>query len=165
MSGGAIYQHNVAGPALIQFALFNGGLTDLGYTEDGAEFEIEMKEKEIHSDVMGGPEGPPSDLLLLGAMAKITLNMIDFNGANMAALISHRGSAYGTPETPGTLLLAGNKAVRLLINAAGNPINVLNCCVVSPNSLNLGNLVSVYKLVLRGFVQAPGQPLWNTATS
>jgi hypothetical protein len=163
---GAIYGHHVAGPALITVAVGGASqLSALGLSTDGVDMAFEYFEREIKGDQMGGQEGPPVDILLLGQMVEATVELVDFSTSVLDSVFGHRSGTYGTPETAGTLLLAGGKFVRLCINAPNNPINIPYAWLTNPSEFNLASVESHIKLTFKGLVGSVGGVLFNNTNT
>ena len=121
------YMVNVAGKALIKVGTGAGGaLEDLGYTRNGADITKEAFWGEVHGDENGGDEGPPIGVQYFGEIARVRLELTKYDPAIFAKVEARlQGAQAGTvaADAPGTLVIGGDKYIRLCIAATNAPIN------------------------------------------
>ena len=158
----------VAGLATIKVGTGDGGSLDtLGYTRDGAQITYEAYSVDVPGDEFGGDEGPPIDIQYLGETARIRLEMTKYDSSVKDKLEDRLlGENAGTPGTPGTLLFADSKTVRLAIDTANdNPDrNFPRATLVkTPIEVNKGTKYSTLILEFVAYEDADGV-LFNTTT-
>lgn len=113
----AIGGYTISGPALVYTGTGSAGALELlGFTKDGVDVKITEHSRPIHTDLMGGEDGPAMDLQVFGQSATLS---IPLTAPDFAVLtkIQSRGdrTAAGQISTPG-LVVGGGAAV----GAAGN---------------------------------------------
>lgn len=128
-----------------------GGLLPLGYTEDGADIELNHEFEPIMGDV-GGPS-KPQDLADMGADASIRLRLLSYD---LDVLDNIRGPmaagfAGGPPEgsqgPAGALVGSNNNAFRLVIaSATDEPWRFYNCVCRGAQSAKIGVRKTVWNL-------------------
>jgi hypothetical protein len=164
---GAVFAHHVAGPAVVRVKIGEGSLVSLGYTAEGVDCLIGFKERPIWGDQMGGSDGIPVDVLMMGSDATIEVELVDFDAAVLESVLGHRGGSYGVPEAAGTLLLAGAKYIRLLIGDAdtANPVNFPFAYVSGDSPFNLATKETHFKLTFKALPGSVGGTLFDDSTS
>ena len=113
------------GPCLIRVGTGSAGaLEDLGYTEDGADVDIEGFFENVWGDQGGGPSGVPIDVQYFGELARIRLTLTKWDAAIADKVVPRvNGATAGTPATPGTLMFQESKSIRLLLSPTSRPLN------------------------------------------
>jgi hypothetical protein len=100
------------------------GLETLGYTRNGAEENYEAFWIDVPGDQHGGDQGPPIEVQYLGEIARIRLEMTKYDEAVLDKVKARlRSGTAGTVGTPGTLMFAGSKYIRVLIHSVSEPRN------------------------------------------
>lgn len=92
----------------------SNALEVLGYSEDQVQIEERVFRHDVHSDELGGPEGPPINVQKLGEIHSVSFSLINFDLAvykKVAAKV--HGGTYGEEVQSGTLMAAN--AFRLLL--------------------------------------------------
>lgn len=104
----------VDGPAAIYFGVasctasayvapvLGTNATELGITESGLQVSINTLTHRVNSDDMGGGEGNPAEILIMGAQGQIRGTLVKYNPAAWDDLISglNGGGGFGLPGTP-----------------------------------------------------------------
>jgi len=156
---------NVAGAAQIQ--VNTGGsfaLETLGYTRNGADVTKEAFFLDVPGDANGGDDGPPIDIVYLGEIARIRLELTKWDNA-IANKLRPRlyGGTLGQTGTPGTLMVGGSKTHRVLINTTNDDRNFPVCVLRMPIEINRGTKFST--LVLEFEAHSVSGLLYNAVTS
>lgn len=148
MPGGAQYNHNIAGRALITYAAWESGSMStrvpLGYSLDGVRVNVQQFERPIFGDQNGGQDGPPVDYLLHGEIATVSFVLIDYTAATLKTLRSLITTIYGQPPAPGTLVMGGvlgndaDNSIVLQIESANDPHSFPHAFWTNPWDFNLG---------------------------
>lgn len=90
---------------------------ELGITENGVQISINTLTHRVNSDDMGGAEGNPAELIVMGANATIRGVMVKYNEATAFGVMT--SGLYNTTEgslvLPGTPFFAGNYGFSLKI--------------------------------------------------
>ena len=156
---------NVAGLAAIRTGTGNSGaLQDFGYTRNGAIITFNSYWLDIKGDENGGDDGPPVDIQYMGETARIRLELYKFDPTVAAAVAARvNGATAGTPPGAGVLMFSASKAMRLLINAAGSPMNFPNAIPREPIELNKGTKFST--MVVEFEAYTVGGTLYNGTTT
>lgn len=82
--------------------------TLVGITESGVSVSTQLMTHRLNSDEYGGPEGPPADILTLGATASIQGTLVKWNNAAYFALQAGlRGATPGRAPWPGVGIYSG----------------------------------------------------------
>ena len=137
---------NVAGLALIRTAIGGGALADFGYTQNGVQITTEGHSINVPGDENGGDDGPPIEIQYLGETARVRLEMTKWDtvvGNQLAARLA--GGAPGAPGMPGSLVFAGGKYFRLVIQTANLDKSWNFPCAVltrTPIEINVGTKFS-----------------------
>lgn len=140
-------------------------LESLGYSINGIEITQRHITIPVPGDENGGDEGPPIDIQSLGRIDIIRMELSKYDAAIAAKLEPmNRGGTAGTILTPGTLLFAGSKTYRVLLNNGTFTRNYLKCVLLNdPLELNAGTKFSRLKLEFEA--HESGGVLWNSTTS
>lgn len=141
----------VTGPCRVEINFRDGdGFEILGYSQDGIETQINYLYNDVHSDRFGGTQGAPLDRQLMGATARIPVQLTEFdpavyekmfkfiasNGAGAAGSLAAgelpvAGCLVGAEKLSMQVLIIGEKdEIALAANANADvisPINFLNC--------------------------------------
>jgi len=151
----------VTGPAIIKVNLRDGnGLVTLGYSADGVQISERILYNDIHSDRYGGQAGPPIDRQFMGRMARIPVQLVEFN-SDIFNLI--RNFQFGTPagiSDVGTPLTADGKSIQVVISGQKDlatlsaapatktlsPLNYPNCFIDDPLDIPIGAKNSIIGL-------------------
>ena len=155
---------HVAGPVLTRVG-FPTALQDLGYTRGGVDVRLEGHFLDVPGDENGGEEGPPIDVQILGETARVRAELTKYDKSvsdNVAARVS--GGTAGTPATPGTLMFAGAKYMRVCLVGTSEPMNFPRCICREPIELNKGTKYSTLVFEFTAYKDATGV-LYNTTTS
>ncbi len=156
----------VAGLADIQ--VFTAGATAerLGYTRNGAETTKEGFFLDVPGDQLGGDDGPPIDVQYFGEIVRVRCELTKFDNAVADELKSRtlNGTA-GAPVAAGSLMFgAADKAIRLCIKSAGDPINFLRAFPRFPIEQNRGTKFSTLKIEFECHANAAGV-VYNAVTT
>lgn len=161
--------------------------TELGYTSEGVETRFISPHRPVYSDRMGGSEGVPIDYQQMGHMAKVSLQLVEFNhNALLALKQAHNATAdvsgagvrtdvaQGRINNLGCLItqkgaslqfiLQGQKDTEELAGGAAitlTPMNFPNCVLDEDLVIPAGSKNSVVNL---GFTAFPFTA-WNTGAS
>ena len=108
-----------------------GALETLGYSEESTEPEFQPYYQNVPGDQNGGSEGPPIDIVWMGATARIRVTLSSWDEAisdkvEAFTLGGTRGQPVTTDAT-GTLMFGGSKTVRVCLNSPANPLNFPRC--------------------------------------
>ncbi len=144
----ASFSHTVAGATLVTATIGGSGSYTLGYTIDGARITFIERDKDIMSDLFGGSNGTPSDVLMLGAWAIIDLELVDYTLADIKSVLGHK-NAWGTPAAPGTLLIGGTKQVALTLTNTNLPLIFSHCHLLDSDDFNVGTDNTVFNMKFR----------------
>jgi len=157
-------QPRYAGAALCKVDT-GGGLSNLGYTEDGAQVTPNAYWVDVPGDENGGPEGPPIDVQYLGETVDIRLVMTSWE-TTVADAIAARlaGATAGTPGTPGTMMFNESKTMRLVLLTTNTPFNFPRVIFRDPIEINKGTKFSRLVLIGRAYKNGSGV-LYNATTS
>lgn len=157
---------NVAGVALIKVDTGSShALELLGYTRNGAECTFQVFMHDVHTDLDGGDDGPPTDSQELGQIATIRLELTKWDTAVSAKIECRQyGATAGTVLSPGVLMVGGLKTYRLLIHSATNPLNFPVVMFREPIELNKGTKYSTMILIGTAYRNA-SSVLYNATTS
>lgn len=109
-------QHEVAGPALLQYQT---SPESLGYSRDGFDIRFDPRFIEVMSDDYGGQSGAPADVQVVGATVSVVGDLTKYDKANCHKLTSFRGggTAFTLPAY-GTLIRQGTAYAPLVVNGA-----------------------------------------------
>ena len=160
-------QYHVAGAALIRVDTgASHALEDLGYTRDSAEIRFEGRFEELHSDDVGGEQGPPGDLNYLGEDATVRLELVRWDAAVADKLVTrlYDGTA-GQPGPPGTLLLQDAKSFRLLVHSQATPMNFPRAILFGAIEINKGERHSRLVLEFRCLKDPTSGKLYDATTT
>lgn len=160
--------------------------TELGYTSEGVETRLISPHRPVYSDRMGGSEGVPIDYQQMGQMAKVSLQLVEFNhNALLALKQAHNATAdvatgVRTDITQGKIsnlgclitqkgaslqfILEGQKDTAELGGGAAitlTPMNFPNCVIDEDIVIPTGSKNSV---VTMGFTAFPFVG-WDTGNS
>lgn len=157
---------NVAGLAAIKVDTGSvNALELLGYTRNGAEASFQAFMHDVHTDLDGGDDGPPSDMQELGQIATIRLELTKYDAAVLAKVECRQyGGTAGTVATPGALMFGGSKSYRLLIHSPTAPLNFPRVVFREPIEINKGTKFSTLILIGTAYKNASAV-LYNTTTS
>lgn len=113
----------VFGPAQIKIDV-GSGLEFLGYSRSGVTILFHPRTLDVPSDRVGGESGTPADVVALGLMASVRLELTEYDTAVAAKIMAmvDNGSS-GTSPTPGGLYITDGLYYRLLINSTTFPLN------------------------------------------
>ena len=162
---------NVPGLAAILIARADGELSELGYTQNGAQITFEGYELRVPGDENGGDDGPPVEIQYLGQTARVRLELTKFD-PNVSDLVLAR-LALGTLGTPittgtptGTLLFADQQFFRLVINSPIRPFN-FPCAVLAkaPQELNVGTKFQRHIIEAECYKHPTTGVLWNRSVT
>jgi hypothetical protein len=178
----------VTGPAVVKVNFRTAGTnvwTTLGYTVDGVSPTFQSFDVDVYSDRLGGSQGVPVDKQKMGALAKIPLQLVEFNETALKQLLQFQtavpnvSAGVATPLTAGRignigclqsqkgatvqLLVLGAKDEAELADDAGavtlTPINFPNCFLDEPFEIPVGSKNTIVSL---GFTALPFTA-WDTA--
>ena len=155
----------IAGACEIKVATNGGSLQSLGYTRNFADVTKEAFWVDVPGDENGGDEGPPIEIIYLGEIARVRLELTKWD-ATVAAIVKARlsGGTAGTPGSTGTAMFAGSKDLRLLLNAANDPRNFPRA--IPRGSIEIGRGSKYSTLVCEFECHKDGSGvLYNTTTS
>jgi len=112
----------VPGPALIQTdatADSKNTLKTLGYTTNGADLVFDGFYVNVPGDENGGDEGPPIEVLMLGMIARVRLELDKYDTAVIDAINARYWAnpvpTVGTPPTVGIMMFANDYTFRLKV--------------------------------------------------
>jgi hypothetical protein len=156
---------NVAGPVAVSVGTGSANaLESLGYTRDGAHITEDAAYIDVPGDQNGGDAGHPIDVQILTTIHRVRLELTKYDTAIAAKLEPRiKGGTQGVPPTAGTLMFAGDKCWRLLLNCTTGPRNYLKAFLRNAIELNKGTRFST--LVLEFECHPEGGYVWNTTTS
>lgn len=113
----------VFGPAVIKIDA-GSGLETLGYTRSGGTVLFHPRTLDVPSDRVGGESGTPADVVALGMIASVRLELSEYDtdvAAKIMAMVDNGSS--GTSPTPGGLYITDGLYYRLLIHSTTFPLN------------------------------------------
>lgn len=124
-----------------------GALENAGYTRNGAEITSEAFMLDVPGDENGGDDGPPVDIQELGELIRVRLELTKFN-VDVTSKIQARllDGVAGVKATPGTLIFADLKYMRLLLNTVRRPLNFPFAVPRDPIEVNSGTKFSTLLL-------------------
>jgi hypothetical protein len=144
---------------------YGSGLSNLGYTEDGAQVNPNAYWIDVPGDENGGPEGPPIEVQYLGETVDIRLLFTSWEITAADAIAARlAGGTAGTPGTPGTMAFLESKAVRLVLLTTNAPFNFPRVLFREPIEINKGTKFSRLLFVGRAYKDGSGV-LYNATTS
>lgn len=137
----------VDGPAVLMFgnasctasayvAPTDSSATELGITESGLQVSVNTMTHRVNSDDMGGGEGNPAEILIMGAQGQIRGTLVKYNPAAWGDLISglNGGVGFGLPGTP---LFAGGYAFSFWVVGTNSTLWFPMCEIAStPREFN-----------------------------
>lgn len=156
--------YHVNGPAIVSIGGqgTSGSLQVLGYTEDGADIEINNEFEPIMGDV-GGPS-KPQDLQDMGDDATIRLRLLSYDINVLNQIRTNwigEGSLEGTRGPAGFLMGSNNAAFRVVIaSATDEPWRFFSCIARGLQGTKIGVRKTVWNLNLYAWAFIPA-----TATS
>lgn len=125
----------------------SGALTSLGYTRNMADVTKEAFWLDVPGDENGGDDGPPIEIIYLGEIARIRLELTKWDDTPANAIRARIDAATaGTPTTPGTMAFSATKAFRVLLNSANDPRNFPR--VIPRSSIEIGRGTKYSSLIL-----------------
>lgn len=95
-------------------------LEDFGYTVNGANITFDAYWLDVKGDENGGDPGPPIDIQYMGETARVRLEMNKWDEAVEDKIQRLKAAVLGQPGTAGTLVFAGSKFFRLLLDNANH---------------------------------------------
>jgi hypothetical protein len=135
----------------------SNALEKIGYCQDGVRIDYQPFKIPVPCDDMGGSEGPPTDVQLLGEIAHIQMEFTRWN-LSIAKKVMARlkgqtyGQQFGTLNSiqyaPGALMIGSGLYFRLLIKTPTDPKNYPCVIFEEPHSLSLSTKFS--SLLLTG---------------
>lgn len=167
---------HVPGTALIRIDVSEAhdSLSDLGYCRNGADIVFDGFFINVPGDENGGDEGPPIEVLQLGQMARVRLEMTKYE-ASIIDVINSRiwGTAGGTDElvaggTPpavGRMMFGENLTFRLLVQTTHRAYNFPRTFCRSP--IELPQYGSKFSMVICEFEchKSAAGVLFNSTTA
>ena len=147
---------------------YGEGLKDLGFTRNGVQYTEEGFYGDVPGDENGGDEGPPVEVQFFGEVHRIRCELTKYDSA-VAAKVAAKvaGASAGVPGSPGTLMFAGSKTMRLLCTGtppagASHTRNYLYAIPRMPIELNAGTKYCTLVVEFEAH-KVPGQNvLYNT---
>ena len=157
---------HVAGKALVKVGTGAAGvLEELGYTRNGVDIRCEGFFLNVPGDENGGEHGPPIDVQIFGEIAHVRLELTKWTVVVADEIASRtKDGTAGTPPTPGTLMFAGSKAIRLLVATATTPMNFLRAFPRGAIEINKGTRYSALVCEFECHKNAAGL-LYNAVTT
>lgn len=139
---------HVAGACLCQIATpYTGSLVTLGYTRNMADVTKEAFFLNVPGDENGGDDGPPIEVLYLGEIARIRLELTKWDELIANAIRARvAGGTAGTASTPGTMMSSADKMIRVLLKSANIPRNFP--FVLPRNAIEIGRGTKYSSLIL-----------------
>lgn len=143
----------------------SGALQDLGYTRNMADVTREAFWVDIPGDQNGGDDGPPIDIIHLGEIARIRLELTKWDSAVSAYLEARLDAeTAGLPPTAGSLMFGGSHAFRLLLHTPSEPMNFPRAFARNPIEIAKGTKYSSLICEFEAHKDASGV-LYNAVTS
>jgi len=139
---------NVAGACQVRIAapdVAAGALQTLGFTRNFAETRKEAFFLDVPGDQNGGDDGPPIEVIYLGEIAIVRLELTKYD-LTVCNVVRSRvsGATAGQPFTAGTLMFSGVRTMRLLLNAASDPRNFPRVIPRNAQEIGRGTKFSTY---------------------
>ena len=139
----------------------------LGFTRNGAEIRHEAHFADIPGDENGGDEGPPIEIVHLGEMVRVRLELTKYDATQALNVMARvKGGVAGQPPAAGTLMFANNKHRRVTLDTriGGNstvPANFPRCIVREPIELNKGTKFSTLVIEFTAYKDPYTGVLWD----
>lgn len=128
---------HVNGPAHIQLGAggTGGGLSDLGYAEDGVDIEFDLFDDDVICDT-GGPN-VPVDVQDMGKLAYIRFKLVLYDSTVLDTLFIRTAAAAAQEPPPGKLFGANSLYKRVVITSPDElvPYRFFYCHMIRPYSL------------------------------
>lgn len=143
--------HIVAGPVLVR-----ANSAELGYTRDGVRVSLEPRMLDVPCDQHGGEAGAPSDVQLMGGVARITCEFTKYDKTQLDALTSFvRGGQTGVLPPFGTLMKQDGKTVSLTLAGTNETLTFNTAFVRQPIETNKGTRYSALTVIFEAHVDGP----------
>ncbi len=142
-----------------------GALQVLGYNRNFADVRKEAFFLDVPGDQNGGDDGPPIEIIHLGEIAIIRLELTKYD-LTVANVVRSRvdGATAGQPTAAGSLMFSVPNTMRLLLNAANDPRNFTR--VVPRGAIEIGRGTKYSTLVCEFEAHKDGSGvLYNAVTS
>lgn len=154
----------LAGACQVKVASTTLTLSLLGYTRNYANVAKEAFFVDVPGDENGGDDGPPIEIIYLGEIARIRLELTKYDNviANNVRMRVDAATA-GVPSTPGTLMFSANKGMRVLLDAPNDPRNFPNCIPRQAIEIGRGTKWSTFVCEFEAHKDATGV-LYNAVT-
>jgi len=138
----------VAGLCTVKVGTGEGNaLESAGYSRNGAEITKEAFMLDVPGDENGGDDGPPVDIQNLGEIIRVRLELTKYDrDVTIKIEPREKGGSAGVIATPGALMFAGEKFMRLLLSTPNNPVNFPWAIPREPIDVNLGTKFSTLLL-------------------
>lgn len=158
---------NVAGLASCNFDTgTSNALELLGYTRNGVEITDNGYFLDVHTDLDGGDDGPPSDSQYLGGTCTIRMEFTKYDDAVRAKIDTRLyGGTSGTNGAAGTLMIQGAKTFRVCIFTPTTPYNFPICMLRDPIDLNKGTKYSTLVIIATAYRNSSTGVVRNSTTS
>ena len=143
--------HVVIGPVLVKY-----NSAELGYTRDGVRVSVEPKLLDVPCDTHGGEAGAPSDIQVMGGIARINCEFTKFDKTQIDALTAFvRGGQAGTLPAFGTLLRQDGKTAPLVLAGSAETLTFGVAFVRNPIESNKGTRYSTTTVAFEAHVDSP----------
>lgn len=139
----------------------DNALEVLGYTANGVRIQEEDFYEEIHSDERGGDSGPPVETIYHGKRVRVTMELVKWD-AQVADMLAGRVNWTATTLDPGkvfdagVVMVAGNKAFRLVLKSNVGSWDLPACIVRGQFEINKGSQASRLMISFEAFPDANG---------
>ncbi len=128
-------------------AVVSVGGSVFGRTRNGIHYSEEPFYNDVHGDAHGGDQGPPIDRQYLGIIARVRLQMTDWDKAVFSTILANvAGGAAGTvlASNIGALYIGGSKFLTLswtcALDASFNRSFDIAIPTTEPKEVNVGTL-------------------------
>lgn len=142
-------------------------LEDVGFSVNGVTITAEAFFEDIKGDENGGDGGPPIEIQYFGEMHRVRIELNKWDSTVVGHLQRLKGGTAGTPGAVGTLVFAGSKHFRLLLDNAAHaaPRNYLCAVLRDAQEINIGSRHSVYRLEFTCYKDPITGVLYNSSYS
>jgi len=158
---------NVAGLASVY--VDTGGsnaLELLGYTRNGVDITDNGYFLDVHTDVDGGDDGPPTDVQYLGGTITIRMEFTKYDDAIRAKIDTRLyGGTSGVNGAVGSLMRGGAKTYRLVINTPTTPYNFPIVIFRDPYELNKGTKFSTLVVIGTAYADSTTRVVRNATVA
>ncbi|HWA97912.1 MAG TPA: hypothetical protein VG713_05445 [Pirellulales bacterium] len=135
----------VPGKTLVRIGPGGGSLQSLGYTRDSVDCISEGFFQDVPGDENGGEAGPPIDILYLGEIARVRVELTKFD-TTVASIVEARvnGATVGTPAATGSLMFAGTYYMTLALVNTNAPRTFNRAIPRSAIQMNRGSKFATF---------------------